>query len=152
MSEKGSGDTCCCGLKVVAMPEHLAAGFHALCRVPDTNFSRISAALLFDLRARASTLESVAAFHALCARGGLDMRTAQLFDNAVGHRSNGKVCKDYGDLVLIDKPLATALHMAAERIHSAFGGLYAGKLDCIGYHSLYPVYLAVGKLYENCDV
>ena len=41
------------------------------------------------------------------------MRTAQLFDNAVGHRSNGKVCKDYGDLVLIDKPLATALHMAA---------------------------------------
>ena len=111
-----------CGLKVVAMPEHLAAGFHALCRVPDTNFSRISAALLFDLRARASTLESVAAFHALCARGGLDMRTAQLFDNAVGHRSNGKVCKDYGDLVLIDKPLATALHMAAERMHSAFGG------------------------------
>ena len=103
-ADAGSPSACfCSGLTATSVPDR-PAEFRTLCRVPDTKFGHVTAAFLFDLRQQASTHEAVAAFHRLCAQGGLEPESSKLFDSAVAHRPAGATYKDYGDVVLNDRP------------------------------------------------
>ena len=127
---QGAGvQSACLGLREQAVRAETAAGFRHMCRVVDTPFSLISADILFELRAQARDAAAVAAFHEACAPGGPD--TAALFDRAVGPQGNGSRYRDIGEVLAADRPLAQALHEAAEGVHLAMGGLYEGKLDCL---------------------
>ena len=123
-----SGALDCKGLRPSDVRARETAGFLHMCRVIDSGFSRVSAEILLDLRARARDVVAVQTFEAICARGGPNV--ASLFDQALRLRSSGHrvyLC----DVLIADRPLAAALVAAADRVNAASGGLYMGKVDCL---------------------
>ena len=83
-----SGALDCKGLRPSDVRARETAGFLHMCRVIDSGFSRVSAEILLDLRARARDVVAVQTFEAICARGGPNV--ASLFDQALRLRSSGQ--------------------------------------------------------------
>ena len=137
----------CSGLRVGDVKADAADGFAELCRVVDTGFSRVTAEVLFKIRAAATDVEAVVAFNKL-----VGPHWAMLFERAVTLEHGGLLCAGFGALAMADMPLAQALVAEAESVQQARGGLYEGRLDHLRSTIEVPLATAVAARCLCCFV